>query len=275
MFERYTDQARRVILFARYEASQYGTPQIETEHLLLGLLRVDRLFFNRLLGSAGSAESTEKMVRLPMKKGSQIPTSVEIPLSESSVRVLRFASEEAERFALRHVDTHHLLLGILREGDCPAAKSLRESGIGRPQILDWLNLGTREHLMHGARNQLELIEMAWIEGSRLAFAMLFDAQAQITDWHGSIWKGRDAIQECFAKMRAEFSQQIKVNRAEAEDRFVGSLGIMHCVIRSTNTAGRAMRVTAFLSEKLHEWQIMEMQFTEIRAERSESASIKG
>jgi len=36
MFERYTEKARRVIFFARYEASQFGSPCIETEHLLLG-----------------------------------------------------------------------------------------------------------------------------------------------------------------------------------------------------------------------------------------------
>ena len=39
MFERYTERARRVLFFARYEASQFGSPYIETEHLLLGLLR--------------------------------------------------------------------------------------------------------------------------------------------------------------------------------------------------------------------------------------------
>ena len=39
MFERYTEKARRVIFFARYEASEYGSPCIETEHLLLGHLR--------------------------------------------------------------------------------------------------------------------------------------------------------------------------------------------------------------------------------------------
>src|SRR2546422_2750968 len=39
MFERYTEKARRVIFFARYEASQYGAAFIESEHLLLGLLR--------------------------------------------------------------------------------------------------------------------------------------------------------------------------------------------------------------------------------------------
>jgi ATP-dependent Clp protease ATP-binding subunit ClpA len=42
MFERYTEKARRVIFFARYEASQFGSPYIETEHLLLGLLREDK-----------------------------------------------------------------------------------------------------------------------------------------------------------------------------------------------------------------------------------------
>ncbi len=39
MFERYTEKARRVIFFSRYEASQFGSPYIETEHLLLGILR--------------------------------------------------------------------------------------------------------------------------------------------------------------------------------------------------------------------------------------------
>ena len=33
MFERYTERARRVIFFARYETSQYGSPYIETELL--------------------------------------------------------------------------------------------------------------------------------------------------------------------------------------------------------------------------------------------------
>ena len=39
MFERFTEQARRVLFFARYEASQAGSTAIATEHLLLGLLR--------------------------------------------------------------------------------------------------------------------------------------------------------------------------------------------------------------------------------------------
>ena len=41
MFERYSERARRVIFFARYEASQFGSTTIETGHLLLGLIRED------------------------------------------------------------------------------------------------------------------------------------------------------------------------------------------------------------------------------------------
>ena len=50
MFERYTEKARRVIFFARYEASQFGSPYIETEHLLLGLLREDKALTNTFSG---------------------------------------------------------------------------------------------------------------------------------------------------------------------------------------------------------------------------------
>jgi ATP-dependent Clp protease ATP-binding subunit ClpC len=49
MFERYTEKARRVMIFARYEASAFGCPYIETEHILLGLLRGDKPLANRFL----------------------------------------------------------------------------------------------------------------------------------------------------------------------------------------------------------------------------------
>jgi ATP-dependent Clp protease ATP-binding subunit ClpC len=42
MFERYVEKARRSIFFARYEASAFGSPVIDIEHLLLGILREDK-----------------------------------------------------------------------------------------------------------------------------------------------------------------------------------------------------------------------------------------
>ncbi len=129
MFERYTEKARRVIFFARYEASQFGNPHIETEHLLLGLLREDKALTNRFLRSHGSVESIRKQIEgrtAIREKGS---TSVELPLSQESKRVLAYAAEEAERLAHRHIGTEHLLLGLLREDKCFAAEILHERGL--------------------------------------------------------------------------------------------------------------------------------------------------
>jgi ATP-dependent Clp protease ATP-binding subunit ClpC len=64
MFERYTEKARRVIFFARYEASQFGSPYIETEHLLLGLLREDKALANRFLRSHAAVDSIRPMSML-------------------------------------------------------------------------------------------------------------------------------------------------------------------------------------------------------------------
>ena len=52
MFEKYTEKARRVIFFARYEASQLGSRCIETEHILLGLLREDKALTSRFFPRA-------------------------------------------------------------------------------------------------------------------------------------------------------------------------------------------------------------------------------
>ena len=53
MFERYTEKARRAIFFARYEASQFGSPSIESEHLLLGLLRENKGLASRIAEERG------------------------------------------------------------------------------------------------------------------------------------------------------------------------------------------------------------------------------
>jgi len=70
MFERYTEKARRVIFFARYEASQFGSPYIETEHLLLGLLREEKCFAAEILRERGLRLSTvrEELVRTQSEK---------------------------------------------------------------------------------------------------------------------------------------------------------------------------------------------------------------
>jgi ATP-dependent Clp protease ATP-binding subunit ClpC len=130
MFERYTEKARRVIFFARYEASQFGAPAIEPEHLLLGLMREDKTLTARFLARAQtSLEAIRKEIegRAPLRE--KISTSVELPLAPETKRVLAFAHEESDRLQHRHIGTEHLLLGLLREERSMAAEILYDRGL--------------------------------------------------------------------------------------------------------------------------------------------------
>ena len=113
MFERYTEKARRVIFFARYEASQVGSPFIETEHLLLGLLREDKTLAKRFLPSPATVESIRKQIEGHTKFREKVSTSVDLPLSHECKRVLAYGAEETERLSQKHIGTEHLLLGLL------------------------------------------------------------------------------------------------------------------------------------------------------------------
>jgi ATP-dependent Clp protease ATP-binding subunit ClpC len=143
MFERYTEKARRVIFFARYEASQFGCPYIETEHLLLGLLREDKALANRFLHSHASVESIRKQIEGHIVTREKVSTSVDLPLSNESKRVLAYAGQEADRLTHQHIGTEHLLLGLLREEKCFAAQILMERGLRLSQIQE--ELGRKPH----------------------------------------------------------------------------------------------------------------------------------
>src|ERR1700755_876572 len=137
MFERYTEKARRVIFFARYEASQFGAPAIEPEHLLLGLMREDKTLTARFLARAQtSLEAIRKEIegRAPLRE--KISTSVELPLAPETKRVLAFAHEESDRLQHRHIGTEHLLLGLLREERSMAAEILYERGLRLNSVRD-------------------------------------------------------------------------------------------------------------------------------------------
>lgn len=129
MFERYTEKARRVIFFARYESSQFGSQSIETEHILLGLVREDKALTNRLLRSAATVETIRREIEKHTTIREKISTSVDLPLSDECKRVLAYAAEEADRLAHKHIGTEHLLLGLLREEGGFAARILRQLGI--------------------------------------------------------------------------------------------------------------------------------------------------
>ena len=127
MFDRYTEKARRVIFFSRYEASQFGSPYIESEHILLGLLREDRTFALRI--APAQMEDIRRQIESVTVIREGISTSVDLPLSDECKHILGYAQEEADLAGHKHIGTIHLAAGILREEGCLAAALLRERGV--------------------------------------------------------------------------------------------------------------------------------------------------
>jgi uncharacterized protein (TIGR03435 family) len=148
MFERFSEPARRALFFARYETSQLGSTSIDTEHLLLGLIREAKGLTSRVFADAGLAvDAIRDAVLGRVRERSKVPTSAEIPFSAAAQRVLHHAAQEADQLSHDYIGPEHLLLGLLREPDGVAADVLTSHGLRlervREQIVDLLSSGER------------------------------------------------------------------------------------------------------------------------------------
>lgn len=111
MFERYTENARRTIFFARNQAVESGSSFIEPEHICLGLLE-DRWLTNDLLKDAHEVRAE---ILAGLQGLAKTGNSVDLPLSDKSKMVLRYGAEEADALLDPHIGNEHLLLGLLRQ----------------------------------------------------------------------------------------------------------------------------------------------------------------
>jgi lipoprotein-releasing system ATP-binding protein len=134
MFERYTEKARRVIFFARYEACEFGSSETTPEHLLLGMVREDEELIQEMTGVSPQVIRAEIVKSVPVKE--KTATSIDLPLSQECKRILDYGAEEAGRLRHRHIGTKHLFLGILREDAAFAAQVLRQNGVTLEAVRD-------------------------------------------------------------------------------------------------------------------------------------------
>lgn len=130
MFERYSDQARRAIFFARYEAGNSGSLYIEPEHLLLGIAREYPDVRRRLPASRWEAFRKEiQRERL----GAPLATSVDMPVSEALKSALEYAAEESDHANEKHIHCRHLFRALLRI-ESAASDFLKRNGIDYPDL---------------------------------------------------------------------------------------------------------------------------------------------
>lgn len=206
MFERFTESARRVVFFARYEASLYGSPSIETEHLLLGLWREDHAV-RKHLKDTGMDSAVRAAVDRSIVRGEPFGTSVEVPLSIDSKSVLRFAAQEADQLGQRQIGTEHVLLGLLRVPDSLGARISCELGLHIDELRERLAKKPPSLVPVAARQRkpsLSHLEefLNGLKSQRADFLMSYFApNAQMVGVHGKRWKHEEIagnFQDIFA-----------------------------------------------------------------------------
>jgi hypothetical protein len=187
MFERYTEKARRVIFFARYEASEFGSPVIDTDHLLLGLVREEKLLCLRWVPKA-QPDVIRAAIAGWTEPRPKIPTNLDMPLSLSSKHVLDHAKNEADRLNSRHIGTEHLLLGLMLE-EGRTSKLLRDLGADLPKLRKRFEAAP-ERANQTSSSLIERVE------AELAHHHTFAASIEI---HGLRWNRDyivDAVKRC-------------------------------------------------------------------------------
>jgi len=195
MFERYTEKARRVIFFARYEASQFGSSFIETEHLLLGLLREDTALASRLSRSFLTPETVRKRIEEATPPRKSIPTSVDLTLSPACKSVLTSAAEEADQLQHQHIGTEHLLLGLLKEERSLAANLLTEAGVNIQKLREELRRADRHPGRPAGPHAGRLEDYVEIHGELWSAKSVreFSEYYRKFHWEKRRWTARDAL----------------------------------------------------------------------------------
>src|SRR5579872_2481630 len=133
-FERFTEDAKRVLTLAQQEAERSRHSYIGTEHLLLALLRQPGVAQN-VLSSMGVQEAeVRKAVALVLGRDERILIQQIIPTSRVK-RVIEISFEQARLMGSNFVDTGHLLLGLVLEGEGIAARVLEDLGAAADRVV--------------------------------------------------------------------------------------------------------------------------------------------
>jgi ATP-dependent Clp protease ATP-binding subunit ClpC len=134
MFERFTNQARRVVVLAQEEARRLLHNYIGTEHILLGLLREDEGAAATALAAADvTLDGARLEVETIIGRGQHEPSG-HLPFTPRAKKVLELSLREAVRLGHDYIDTGHILLGLIREGDGVAVQVVVNLGADPKKI---------------------------------------------------------------------------------------------------------------------------------------------
>jgi hypothetical protein len=274
MLERYTEKARLVIFYARYEAGQYGSRYIETEHILLGLLWDDGAFIRQVLGPHSDRVQIRAEIEKVITIGERFPNAVEVPLSDDSKKILQIAAEEATGLGQRSVEPEHLLLGLLRVKGSRGMRILGDRGISLEVLREQLAKNPRSASVD-ERQPASDVAIATLNGFLVSLqshdwaksSVYFARTIQFIDARGEQWSGYNEIENQFEVLFLPYAKRDVAFHLESAE--IGSAG---CVVASVlwqnvsiagSTARSMHRMTIILAQEGTDLAIFLLQVTPV------------
>ncbi len=146
--DKFTERAKKVLVYAQDEATRFNHNYIGTEHLLLGLVREGEGIAAQVLTNLGvELNKVRSAVEFIIGRGERMVVG-EISLTPRAKRVIELSIEEARRLGHNYIGTEHLLLGLVREGEGIAAGVLESLGVNlekvRAQVVQVVSQGQGE-----------------------------------------------------------------------------------------------------------------------------------
>lgn len=271
MFERFTEKARRVVFFARYEASQYGSPRIEGEHLLLGLIREDPALLRRFEGTPTIGEDLRGEIERQISRRKPFSTSIELPLSDECKKALTFAAKEADRLGQPHVETAHLLLGLIRVDGSVVSALLTARGLKAEIIREQLaraTSATNTERTTEARRTLDAF-LAGLKCCNSGLLISFFAEnAAFIDVSGRRWN-REEIGRAFESLFAPYAKKnasyvVEGILANGAALFVATILWKNALLASEQRAW-SHRMSLVLVPGARSWEILLAQVTVVQS----------
>ena len=128
-FEKFSEEARRVLSLAQEEAQRFNHNYIGTEHVLLGVVRESDGSAAKVLAGLGvELNKVRSAVEFIIGRGER-SVGGEIGLTPRAKKVIELAVDEARRLSHNYIGTEHLLIGLMREGEGVAAGVLESLGV--------------------------------------------------------------------------------------------------------------------------------------------------
>jgi ATP-dependent Clp protease ATP-binding subunit ClpC len=136
VFERYTDEARKVVVLAQDEARRMDHNYVGTEHLLLGLLREkgvgEKVLYPLNVTEDGVRKQVETIVGYGEEGTGEAKGSA--PFTPRAKKVFEYALREALQLGHNYIGTEYILLGLVRESEGIGARVLSNLGADAEKV---------------------------------------------------------------------------------------------------------------------------------------------